>query len=145
MLLLILSAIIVVKAVLTILGPDATQQNVIIALLVGGFAASRFFIPKRYEIYTDRLRIVFLLSRLDVMYATIDEVRKGRWWHVWGYWGLRFATVPRRVVEVRRKDPGLRRPNLVISPLEHETFIERIEEARAAFEGRLRPSPALQA
>ena len=86
-------------------------------------------LPQRYQIWTDRVRIV--LGRpfaVNFPLGTISEARPAPGIKAFAYRGLRFATSSRTVVEIVRH----RGWNLVISPSNRELFLERLTEALKA-------------
>ena len=83
-------------------------------------------LPQRYQIWTDRVRIV--LGRplaVNIPMATIREARSAIGSKAFVYWGVRFATSSKNVVEIVRHR-GL---NFVISPSNRDLFLERLAEA----------------
>ncbi len=86
-------------------------------------------LPKRYQIWTDRVRIA--LGRplaVNIPLATIKEARPAPGSKAFAYWGVRFATSLKNVVEIVRHR-GL---NFVISPSNRDLFLERLAEALKA-------------
>ncbi len=86
-------------------------------------------LPQRYQIWKDRVRIV--LGRplaVNIPLATIQEARSASGSKAFAYWGVRFATSLKNVVEIVRH----RGWNFVISPSNRELFLERLAEALAA-------------
>lgn len=89
-------------------------------------------IPRRFQLFEDRLRIV--LGRpfaLNVPYENIREVRPGFPSEAFIYWGLRFATSTKNVIEIIR-EKGL---DMVISPGDKEMFLEQLRQARSTWSG----------
>jgi hypothetical protein len=85
-----------------------------------------FILPQRYQIWTDRVRIV--LGRpfsVNISLPTIKEARPASGAKALGYHGLRFATSTRTVVEIVRH----RGWNFIITPANRELFLERLAEA----------------
>ena len=83
-------------------------------------------LPQRYQIWTDRVRIV--LGRpfsVNILLSTIKEARPASGVKALGYHGLRFATSTRTVVEILRH----RGWNFIITPDNRELFLERLAEA----------------
>ena len=83
-------------------------------------------LPKRYQIWRDRMRIV--LGRplaVNIPLATIQEARSASGSKAFAHWGVRFATSSRTVVEIVRH----RGWNFVISPSNRDLFLERLAEA----------------
>jgi len=107
------------------------RTGALVAFGVTVFDALLFYaiLPQHYQIWTDRVRIV--LGRpfaVNFPLATIKEVRPAPGIKAFAYWGLRFATSSKRVVEIVRH----RGWNFVISPSNRELFLERLAEALRA-------------
>jgi hypothetical protein len=105
---------------------DRTGAYIFLGVTV--FYALLFYaiLPQRYQIWTDRVRIV--LGRplaVNIPLATIQEARSASGSKAFAYWGVRFATSLKNVVEIVRHR-GL---NFVISPSNRELFLERLAEA----------------
>lgn len=87
-----------------------------------------FVAPRRYQIFDTKLRIVLGGPfGMDVSLSSIKEARPAPSSYAFGYWGLRFATSSRGVVEIVRRKGW----NVVISPLDRDTFLARLSEAQA--------------
>ena len=83
-------------------------------------------LPKNYQVFEDKLRIVLGWPlHIDLSLANISDsqITTGR--KVFAYWGIRFATSSKSVVEIIRKR-GL---NIVISPSNALLFVDRLNEA----------------
>ncbi|MBL7208863.1 MAG: hypothetical protein ISS52_02070 [Dehalococcoidia bacterium] len=91
--------------------------------------------PRRYQIYRDRLRIVFGRPLAwNIPLSTITEARSapgsmvtknlGPYWH-WDYKGLNLATSSQSVVEIRREGGW----GLLMSPADKDTFLNQLAEA----------------
>ena len=117
-----------------VLGFVLLPQDIEAALVMFGvtlFDALLFkaVLPQRLQIFEDTLRIVLggpLATNIplsDIKYARYGSGRK-----TFIYWGIRFATSYKGVVEIVRKK-GL---NLVISPTHYETFVELLNQALEA-------------
>jgi len=107
------------------------RTGALICFGVTVFDALLFYaiLPQRYQIWTDRVRIV--LGRpfsVNIPLPTIKEVRPASGVKAFAYGGLRFATSARTVVEIVRR----RGWNFVISPDNRELFLERLAEALKA-------------
>ena len=82
--------------------------------------------PRRFQTYTDRLRIVLGWPFVvNLSLATIKEAHAATSNEVFAYWGVRFATSRHTVVELVRHR-GL---NFVISPSDRDTFLEQLNRA----------------
>ena len=109
-----------------LLSVDKTGAYIFLGVTI--FDALLFYaiLPKRYQIWTDRVRIV--LGRplaVNIPLATIREARSAIGSKAFAYWGVRFATSSKNVVEIVRHR-GL---NFVISPSNRDLFLERLAEA----------------
>ena len=112
-----------------LLSVDKTGAYIFLGVTV--FDALLFYVvlPQRYQIWTDRVRIV--LGRplaVNIPLATIKEARSASGSKAFAYWGVRFATSAKNVVEIVRHR-GL---NFVISPSNRDLFLERLAEALIA-------------
>jgi hypothetical protein len=85
-----------------------------------------FIMPRKYQIYSDRLRIVLGSPfGINIPLSTIKEVKSGSGAKAIVYSGVRFATSTRNVIEIVR-NKGM---NYVISPQNSNTFIEQLNYA----------------
>jgi len=90
-------------------------------------ALFKAILPRKFQIFEDRLRIVLGWTfGIDIPFSNIVDARSASGRKAFAYWGLRFATSTRHVVEIIRKK-GL---NLVMSPANEETFLEQLNRAR---------------
>ncbi len=83
-------------------------------------------LPKKYQIFEDKLKILLgwpLYVSISLANISDSQITSGR--KVFAYWGIRFATSSKSVVEVIRKR-GL---NIVISPSNGPLFVDRLNEA----------------
>ena len=89
----------------------------------------RLVIPRRYQIYSDRIRIVLGGPfALNISLSTVKEVKAASGAKAFAYSGVRFATSSKNVVEITRT----RGCNYVISPLNREIFLEQANSALQA-------------
>ena len=116
------------------------------ALIIGVASALTFgllfvLVPRRYEIWRDRLVLVFLWRRWNVPFETMQGANPARTLNAYGYLkGVRFATAPSRSVEVRRRRGSLwRRPNLIISPEDRDEFLRLLQLALDEYRGSSSP------
>lgn len=113
-------------------------SETIAALVTGGsllatVALIWFILPVRYEVWPDRLRLVFPVGGWNIPFDTIQTVRHGLWYEAYGFIGIRFATAPSSTVTILRNRPSLfKRPNLVISPLDRDEFMRQLQRAMEA-------------
>lgn len=85
-----------------------------------------FVIPRRYQVYNTKLRIVLGWPLAwDIPLSTIMEARPADGFDSWAYAGVRFATYSKTPVEILRRR-GL---NVIITPCDREDFLSRLNEA----------------
>lgn len=98
------------------------------------FGLLYLLIPRRYEVFADRMAVVFVWRRWEIPYETIESVRAAAQLYAYAYIGVRFATAPSQSVEVRRvRSSLLRRPNLIISPQGRDEFVRVLQQALEAY------------
>jgi hypothetical protein len=89
----------------------------------------KIVMPQRYQIYSDKVRIVLGGPfAWNIPFTTIKEVRPASGVSAFAYSGVRFATSSKNVVEIRRS----RGCNVVISPSNKEIFLEQVRRAMQA-------------
>ena len=109
---------------------DTASAAITFACLLATLLIVWLILPRRYEVWPERLRIVFPVWGWDIPYAGIKSVRAGRWYEAYGFAGVRFATAPSQSVTILRHNANLfTHPNLVISPEDREQFLRRLEHA----------------
>ena len=84
-------------------------------------------VPRRFQLFEDRLRIE--LGRpfaLNVPYDNIREVRPAQTEEAFVYWGIRFATSTKNLLEIVR-NKGL---NMIITPGDKDMFTKQLEQAQ---------------
>ena len=89
-------------------------------------------LPRRFQLFEDRLRIE--LGRpfaLNVPYDNIRQVRPAQTEEAFIYWGIRFATSTKNLLQIVR-NKGL---NMIISPGDIEMFLKQLEQARSMRRG----------
>jgi hypothetical protein len=92
------------------------------------FDAALFYciLPRSYQIYTDRLKIVLGGHwGMNVLFKDIRSVSRAAGSSAFGSAGIRFATSPKYVVEIRRKG----KLSVIISPSSGDLFLEQINQA----------------
>jgi hypothetical protein len=100
----------------------------LILLAVTAFDALLFhaILPRRYQIFTDRLRIVLGYPfAWTIPFSTIKEARSVSGSKAFFYGGIRLATSSKAVVEIVRSQGW----NLVISPARRDAFLEHLTQA----------------
>ena len=89
----------------------------------------RMILPRRFQILSDKLRIVLGGPlAINIPISDIEEVRSRTGIKAFIYFGVRFATSSSHTVEIIRKK-GL---NMVISPTNDDEFIKQLNQARDA-------------
>jgi len=85
-----------------------------------------FIMPRRYQIFHDKLKIVLGSPfSINIPLTTIREVKHRSGIKALVYYGVRFATSTKYVVEIVR-NKGL---NYIISPKNGEVFLEQLSQA----------------
>jgi hypothetical protein len=114
-------------------GEDPVEAVVVIAVTFAVITALIYLIlPRRFELHSDRLDMVFPIGRWRIPLNTIASVEPARWWQPYAAWGFRFATNPSHAIYITRRDASLfRRPNIVISPDGRDAFLAAMREAMA--------------
>ena len=85
--------------------------------------------PRRYEVWADKVRIVLGWPAVcTIPMTTITEARPASAVTVYVYWGFRFATRRATAVEIRRSKGW----NFVISPNDRDEFMRVVAEATSA-------------
>jgi hypothetical protein len=111
----------------TLLSAQTAGVWVSVAIALASFALIWLVLPRRYEIWPGRIRIVFPVGRWDISFDTVASARAARWWQPFAYAGFRFATAPGQTIVVERHAPNLLwRPNLVISPEDRAAFLDQL-------------------
>lgn len=125
------------------LAPTLVLGVVFLRFYVGGAAimfgltvlfAIMFYlvIPRRYQVYNTKLRIVLGWPLgWDIPLSTIREAQPADAFDAWAYAGVRLATSSRTPVEIVRR----RGWNVIISPSDREVFLNRLNEAMNAARG----------
>jgi hypothetical protein len=121
----IVACILVAGVVLLFVEPEGAYvmfaAAVFVALLLWAI------LPRRYQVFEDRVRIVlggpfaWGIPLRDIKKISIAPVSSGFIYH-----GVRFVTSLRSVVEIRRR----RGMDVVFSPANPDLFIEQVERAR---------------
>jgi len=120
-----------------ILGVVLLWTDLVAALVVFGvtaFDGLLFYsiMPRRFQIFEDRLRIVLGSPfAFSIYFSTIKEVRSSSFSKAFAYWGVRFATSTSNIVEIVRSEGW----NVVISPVEKDVFVQRLTEAIESSKG----------
>ena len=111
---------------IALLSVDLLATWVLLGVTVFDALLFSAIIPRRYQIYQDRLRIVLGKPfAVSISFAAIKEARSAAGSTTFMYWGIRFATSAKSVVEIVRSK-GL---NIVISPADRDAFLEQFARA----------------
>jgi hypothetical protein len=104
---------------------------IIVAIVLPTDAILWIVIPRRYELYADRLRIEFTFFGWDIPFSSIESARPALWWHAYAYAGIRLATSPGQAIEVRRRGGSglMAGMNLIISPEGRAAFLDQLQGA----------------
>jgi len=106
---------------------DKEDAFVMFGLVVFYPLLFKIIMPQRYQIYNDKLRIVFSGPfAWNIPFSTIKEVRATPGVKAFAYSGVRFATSSNNVVEIRRSRGCC---NVVISPSNRDIFLEQANRA----------------
>lgn len=121
-----------VLALTFILGIVLLFEDIVVAWVMFGttlFDALLFkaILPRRFQIFEDRVRILlgWHLAH-DIPFSNIVDARSASGNRAFAYWGIRFATSTRFVVEIVCKK-GL---NVIISPSKGNIFLEQLNHIR---------------
>jgi hypothetical protein len=118
-------AILLVAGVV-LLFQDTEGAFVMFGVAVFDAALFRLVMPRKYQVYSDKVRIVLGGPfAWDIAFSTIKEIRSTSGASAFAYNGVRFATSSRGVVEIRR----IRGFNAVISPSNKDVFLEHVRGA----------------
>ena len=99
-------------------------------------------LPRRYELYDDRLVMVFGFWRWNIGLDSLELAQPATSLQSYSYWGMRFSTKPSQAVEIRRLNSNIfTRPNLIVSPDDRATFLAELNTALARYR-RLHGAPA---
>ena len=105
---------------------DIVAATAMFAVTVFDGLLFRAVIPRRYEIWSDSVRVVLGGPfAVTIPFQNMAQARAVAREKAYFYWGLRLATTNRGVVEIVRRK-GL---NVVISPADRETFLQRLSQA----------------
>ena len=101
-----------------------------IVTTIASLALVWLILPSRYEIWPDRVRLIFPMWGWDLPFDTIDTAQHGKRWEAYAYTGVRFATSPGQSIVVRRRGSNLfKRPHAVISPADRAVFLRELDKA----------------
>jgi hypothetical protein len=120
-----------ILALTMVLGMWLLFEDIVAAIAMFGITLFdallfRAIMPRRYQIYSDRIRIVLGGPfALNIPFHDIAEARPASGGKAFAYWGLRFATSTHGVVEIIRRK-GL---DVVISPGDRDAFLERLRHS----------------
>ena len=131
-----LAAVLFVTAAVTLIVLDdgGLSAVAIVAGTVGTIAVLLLVIPRRYEIWRDHLRIVFVWGTWHIAFDTITSVAPALSRQSYAFWGVRFSTSPGQAIVVHRRNPRLiGRLEVVISPESRDIFLPALQQALTRF------------
>jgi len=111
-----------------ILASNHEYEGFLVLIAESAFFVLLFYVimPRKYQIYEDKLRIVLGNPfGINIKYSTIKEVKHSSSIKAFVFGGIRFATSTRYIVELVR-NKGL---NYVRSPQNGDSFIEQLNQA----------------
>lgn len=132
-------AMVVLEVVLLVglFAADLMPLGGVVALLLTVAAIALLIwviLPRSFEVYDDRLVIVFPWWRWNIGMDSIELVREGKGYQAYGYFGVRFASAPGKSVEIRRRNSNLfKRPNLIVSPDDRSLFVTEMNAALSRY------------
>ena len=110
----------------SLLFEDTGGAFAIFGAMVFNAVLFKIIMPQRYQIYSDRVRIVLGGPfAWNIPFSTIKEVRSASGAKSFAYGGVRFATSSKSVVEITRSKGC----NVVISPYDRDIFLEQVNRA----------------
>jgi hypothetical protein len=136
---LVLGGVLAMTLVLGVVLLFSETEGAFVMFGVTAFDAALFtlIMPRRYQIYSDKLRIVLGGPfAWNIPFSTIKEARPASSLKAFAYGGVRFATSSKGVVEIARSKGC----SVVISLANREVFLEQLNRAlslnRSAFSNR---------
>ena len=126
---LILGGVLALTFILGVIFIYQDTEAAIVMFAVTLFDALLFkaILPRRYQIFEDRLKILMGGPlAINISLSNIEEARPASGRKAFAYNGIRFATSSRHVIEIVRKK-GM---NIVISPRNSDMFLEQLNQAR---------------
>ena len=130
-LLLIVLSILIYYGVLPVESEEEARSASIVLLATAVFVLLLFWaiLPRKYQILTDRVKIVLGGPLyVNIKFDTVKEVReRGREKALLGIWGLQLTTSAKGIVEIVRSK-GM---HVVISPGNREFFLKELNKATA--------------
>ena len=104
----------VILVILAVAMPD--QPDVWLAMMgLALYVAFWLNLPIRYEVWEDRLEIVYLYRRWRIGFETIEKIETPTWWRSL-VWCLYLTGGWSQVLVCRNKARIIGRPNLLLSP-----------------------------
>ena len=111
---------------LILISSDTTAAVVMFGITLFDALLFKTVLPRRYQIFEDRLRILMGWPfAVNIAFSNIEEAKPAPGGRAFAYRGLRFATSTRHVIEIVR-NKGL---NLVISPSKGDVFLDELNRA----------------
>lgn len=115
----------VIGAVILLVTDESIGSLVMFIDAVFLFLLFYFIMPRKYQIYEDRLKIVLGTPfTINILLSSVREIRRVSGSKAFIYSGVRFATSARCVVEISRRT-GM---NYVISPQNGDVFLDILNQ-----------------
>ena len=131
---LVLGMVLVITLIMGIILISQDKVGALVMFAVTLFDAVLFYciIPRSYQIYTDRLKIVLGGPfGMTILFKDIRSVTRVGGSNAFGSTGIRFATSNKYVVKIIRKG----KMSVVISPSGGELFLEQLNQALKNYAG----------
>ena len=129
---LLLSSLLAIPLILgfILLSEDIGAASAMFGITVFDTLLFYAILPRYYQIFQDRLKIVLGYPfAINISFSTMKEARVVSASKAFIYWGIRFATSQKNVVEIVRNQ-GL---NLVISPAKRNVFLDQLSQVLKAW------------
>ena len=115
----------VIGAVILLVADESLGSLVMFIDAVFLFLLFYFIMPRKYQIYEDRIKIVLGTPfAVNIQLSSIKEIRRVSGSKAFIYSGVRFATSARCVVEIVRRT-GM---NYVVSPQNGDVFLDILNQ-----------------
>jgi len=106
---------------------DNREALTVLGVVLFEIVLFRLILPRRFQILSDRLRIILGGPlAINIPFSDIKEVKPRTGIEAFIYAGIRFATSASHTIEIVR-NKGL---NMVISPNDNNEFIKQLNQAR---------------
>jgi hypothetical protein len=131
---LVLGMVLALTLIMGIILISQDRVGALVMFAVTLFDAVLFYciMPRSYQIYTDRLKVVLGGPfGMTVLFKDVRSVARVGGSHAFGSTGIRFATSSQYVVQISRKG----KLSVIISPSGGELFLEQLNRAMKNYTG----------